>query len=66
MRLISLWIVQCVWNSQLFLQSLCYLDLLVGLNEVAFYNVVVALDAQTALHVETCFLDIVLTMLERR
>ena len=48
------------------LQGLCYLDLLEGLDEVAFYDVVVALDAQTALHVETCLLDIVFTMLERR
>ena len=50
----------------MFLQSLCYLDLLKGFDEVAFYDVVVALDAQTTLHVETSLLDIVLTMFERR
>ena len=49
-----------------YLQGLSYLDLLEGFDEVAFYNVVVALDTQTALHVETSLLDIVFTMLERR
>ena len=48
------------------LQRLCYLHLLEGLYQVAFYHVVERLNAQSALRVHTGFLDIVLSVFQRR